>query len=258
VSERQHEAAITPEELEQILLHSSSDALLVGGQALAIWALHYNIEPTGELAKKITSDVDFLGTRRHAKALGKALKWTVWLPTMDDGGPQTGKVTKLLPDGGVKQIDYLSGIVGLETVRIQARAVEITLPIGKTIRVLHPLDVLESRLRNLQSLPSKRDAIGVEQAKLAIAVARAFLNELTHSKSGTRSALSAVERIARMALDKDLVAVAMKYEIDPLDAVPSSKIKSAEFRSRRWPQILDLVSKARDRHGKPRRKLAKR
>jgi hypothetical protein len=37
--------------------------------------------------------------------------------------------------------------------------------------LLHPLDVLESRLQNLLSLPQKRDEAGIAQANLAIAVA---------------------------------------------------------------------------------------
>jgi hypothetical protein len=250
VTEGQYQAPITPEELEEILRHSGGETLLVGGQSLAVWAIRYNIEPTGELSTKVTSDADFLGTKAHAKALGKALKWKVWLPNMDDGGGQTGKVTKLLPDGGIKQIDYLSGIVGLETARIQARAVEMTLPSGITIRVLHPLDVLESRLRNLHSLPSKRNAVGVAQAALAVEVVKAFFREVIAIKGGTRTALSAAERVANMALDRDLVAVTAKYGIDPLDAVPASEIDSVAFQTQRWSQILRRVSEARAKYAK--------
>ncbi|HEX2494870.1 MAG TPA: hypothetical protein VHK24_13950, partial [Steroidobacter sp.] len=49
----------------------------------------------------------------------------------------------------IKQVDFLSGIVGLDTEAIRNRASQLTLADGTTVQLLHPLDVLESRLRNL-------------------------------------------------------------------------------------------------------------
>lgn len=248
MTERQREVGLTREEVDEILLQSGPDALLVGGQSLAFWATYYGVEPVGDLSRKVTSDVDFIGTASEAKKLAAALKWKVWIPNMDDASGQTAKVTKLIPGGGVKQIDYLSGIVGLDTERIQARAVEVTLRSGAMIRILHPLDVLESRLRNLETLSSKRDAFGIAQAKLAVAVVGKFLDAMLDSRDGKRTVLAAIERIARIALDKGLVAVAVDYDIDPLDAVPASRIDSREFRTKRWPQILEKVTDLRRRH----------
>ena len=247
MTDRQHEVALTREEVDAILLQSGPQALLVGGQSLAFWAIYYGVEPIGDLSKKVTSDADFIGTASEAKRLGAALKWKVWLSRLDDASGQTAKVTKLIPGGGVKQVDYLSGIVGLDTARIQARAVEVTLPSGATVRILHPLDVLESRFRNLEFLSSKRDAIGVAQAKLAIAVAGKFLDTMLDA-GNKKTMLAAVERIARIALDKGLVAVAIDYDLDPLDAVPVSRIASREFRTKRWPQILEQVAELRRKH----------
>jgi hypothetical protein len=248
VTERQHEVALTHEEVNEILRKCGHGALLVGGQALAFWAAYYDVEPVGELAKKVTSDVDFIGTVAEAKKLGAALKWKVWLPSMDDSTSQTAKVTKVIPGGGVKQVDYLSGIVGLDTARIQARAVEVTLPSGAMVRILHPLDVLESRLRNLETLSSKRDATGIAQAELSIVVAGKFVSAMVDSRGEKRTVLAAVERIARIALDKGLVAVAVDYGIDPLAAVSASRIDSPEFWTRRWPQIQTEVAELRRKH----------
>ena len=78
-----------------------------------------------------------------AEKLRKSLNWNIWLPTMDDATEQTAKVTTPIPGGGVKQVDFLRAIVGLDTDWIQARAVEATLPSGRVVRILHPLDVLD-------------------------------------------------------------------------------------------------------------------
>ena len=222
--------------------------MLVGGQALAFWANYYEVEPIGQLSAKITSDADFLGTAADAKRLGQATGWKVWRATMDDAGSgQTAKVTKLLPGGGVKQVDFLSGIVGLDTARIQARAVEVRLPSGASLRILHPLDVLESRLRNLQSLMDKRNPVGVGQAVLAVEVVDRFISALL-DHDDQRTALDAVERVIQIALDKALVAVAVDFGIDPLLAIPSKRFNGREFQEQRWPQVQNLVVEARRKY----------
>ena len=96
-------------------------------------------------------------------------------------------------------------------------------------------------MRNLYSLPEKRNAIGVAQARLAIDVVREFVCEMIAIGAELRDVFKAVERIAKIALDKKLVEVAIDYNIDPLDAVPVSRIDSREFRAHRWPQIESAV-----------------
>jgi hypothetical protein len=248
VPERLHEVAITREEVDRILSVCGCRTLLVGGQALAFWAAHYEVQPVGVLSASVTSDVDFIGTSQVAEELRKALNWNIWLPTMDDATEQTAKVTTLIPGGGVKQVDFLRAIVGLETDGIQARAVEATLPSGVVIRILHPLDVLESRLRNLQTLPPKRNTAGIAQAELGIAVVGKFLQSLLESGAETRSILDAVERVLQIALDKRLAKVAIDYDLDPFIAVPWSKIDVPDFQARRWPQVLAAAAEFRRKY----------
>lgn len=93
IEPRHHDAALTHEEVDKILRYCGPRSLLVGGQALAFWALHYEIEPVGALSAKITSDADFIGTATDARRLGAAMNWKVWIATLDDATVQTAKVT---------------------------------------------------------------------------------------------------------------------------------------------------------------------
>lgn len=217
----------------------------MGGQALAFWALHYDVRPVGALSRSVTSDVDFIGTAADAKRLGAALKWKVWTASLDDATAQTAKLTSIDAEGGVRQIDYLSNIVGLDADRVRARAVQVSLPSGVTIAVLHPLDVLESRLRNLEALPAKRDVVGVAQARLAIEVAGRFIADLLDSRAETRVVLNAVERVARIALDPALARFSVDLGLDPLTAVPASRIENRKFQAERWPRIVRRVADLR-------------
>lgn len=190
------EAELTSDEIERILRVCGPRALLVGGQALAAWAVHYDIQPVGELSRSVTMDADFIGTSDTAQALQRSLgpPWKLRKATFDDAGEQVAKVYATVPGEGIKQVDFLSGIVGLDTKGVRNRASMITLADGVTVKLLHPLDVLESRLRNLDALPSKRNAIGVAQARLAVSVVQAFIEN--HMDSGGRSANGSAGRKA--------------------------------------------------------------
>jgi len=86
--------------------------------------------------------------------------------------PQTGKVTHRTKSGQVKQVDFLSGVAGLTTKDLARRAIEMEVPDIGHLRVIHPLDVLDSRIQNLHLLPEKRTEAGIAQAHLAVGVAR--------------------------------------------------------------------------------------
>jgi hypothetical protein len=80
VTERAHEVALTPDEVQEILAHRGPHALLVGVQALALLAAVYEVTPPKALAAAISSDADFIGNADLARRLGRALKqWDLWL-----------------------------------------------------------------------------------------------------------------------------------------------------------------------------------
>lgn len=242
-------AELTPEEVEQILRVCGPHALLVGGQALATWAVHYGIEPVGELSRVVTMDVDFIATSEIAESLQQALgrPWRLRKGTLDDLGGQVAKVYANVPDVGIKQVDFLAGIVGLDTAAVRKRTSEITLEDGVTVRLLHPLDVLESRLRNLDSLPAKRNSIGVAQARLAVGVVRAFIEDYMGAGGDPRKVRQAVKRVERLALDARLSQVAFTYDIDVLAAIPVEDIAYPRFHEQQWPKILIRLELKREK-----------
>ncbi|HEY0682365.1 MAG TPA: hypothetical protein VGD45_08550 [Steroidobacter sp.] len=243
------EAKLSPEEVDQILRICGELALLVGGQALATWALYYDVEPAGVLARAITMDADFIGGKDVARALQQKLgePWKIREGTLDDAGGQVAKVYAAIPSQGVKQIDFLSGIVGLDTDRVRARATQLVLEDGSRVHVLHPLDLLESRLANLATLPSKQNAVGVAQARLAIDVVRAFIESHMAEGGDPRIVRQVLKRIEKMALDTRLAQAAFKYDIDVLAAVPVKRIADARFHEEHWPRILRRLASKREK-----------
>jgi hypothetical protein len=237
------EAELTSDEVERILKVCGPHALLVGGQALATWAVYYGIQPAGELSRVVTMDADFIGSNETAQKLQRSLgqPWKLRKGTFD----QVAKVCATLPEQGIKQVDFLSGIVGLDTDAIRRRASQLTLEDGTTVQLLHPLDVLESRLRNLDALPSKRNAIGVAQARLAVSVVRAFIEHYMNEAGDPRTVRQAVKRVEKLALDTRLLRVAFTYDIDVLAAIPVDRIAYSRFREEQWPRMLARLNTKR-------------
>jgi hypothetical protein len=203
--------------------------------------------------------VDFIGSVDAAKTLGErlnkhgrnraGLKWKLYRVGPEDATPQTAKLAMTIPGLGVKEIDFLGSIVGLDTKDAREDSVELTLSGGKTIRVLHPLDVLRSRLHNLASLESKRDEQGYAQARLAISVVAAFLKQRA-AEAPKRELLDHVKEIREIALDKSLAKVYYECGLDVLSCVPVEQIPDENFHKIRWPQILTEVREVRARQAK--------
>lgn len=240
------EAPLSADDVKKILAICSPRGLLVGGQALAFWADHLHVRLPATLASGVTGDVDFIADSGLARELGERLGWKVWIPTLDDATPQTGKVSHRLRDGRVKQVDFLSGVIGLTTKDVARRAVRMHVPSVGELRVMHPVDVLDSRIQNLHVLPEKRTEAGIAQAALAIEVARAFLRQEI-AATGERAGLKLLERIAAIAADIAAVRVFLLHGIDPLAAVPLEDFRTTPALHRvRWPQIVAEVEEKRE------------
>jgi hypothetical protein len=177
-----------------------------------------------------------------AKDLAKRLGWQISIPALDDSTPQTGKVTHRTKSGEVKQVHFLSGVVGLTTKDLARRAIEMEMPDIGHLRVIHPIDVLDSRIQNLHLLPEKRTDTGIAQARLAVDVARAFIRQEVAAR-GEKAGLKLLERVTDIAA----VRVFLLYGIDPLNAVPLEDFRTTTALHRvRWPQIVAKVGEKRE------------
>ncbi len=245
-SERDIEAPLSPEDVQKILSICSPRGLLVGGQALAFWADHLKVELPENLVSGVTADADFIGDSVLAKDLARRLGWQIWIPALDDSTPQTGKVTHRTRGGQVKQVDFLSGVAGLTTKDLARRAIELKMPKIGHLRVIHPIDVLDSRIQNLHLLPQKRTDAGIGQARLAVNVARAFIRQEVVARD-ERTGLKLLERVADIAGDIAAIRVFLLYGIDPLKAVPLEEFRTTTALHKvRWPQIVAEVGEKRE------------
>jgi hypothetical protein len=241
------EAPMPPAVVEK-LLRAAGDAVLVGGQALTYWVKHYGVHTPADRAY-ITADSDFLArsradthvVRRFAQALGGQTH----LPNKRALTSLVGQAYLEVSQESYLNVDVIFDVVGIDPDAVRKRAVQA----ANGCLVMHPLDVLRSRLANLHKLPAKQNELGVLQLQLAIDVGREFLRDAARRRvaeaSATRSPLQPfVSEIERMAVEDAGRKVAKRHGVHVADAIDPNLIPAGAFWDKRWPALKALMSPA--------------
>ncbi len=134
------------------------DAVLVGGQAVNVWACHYdrNDPSWRELRPYTSRDLDFHGGLAEAQLAMRVLGAEGTLNTNLDPSPNAGVLKVALDDGREVLIDVLTGVYGVSAAEVERTAVDWSgsgALAGLTLRVIHPLLLLESKAAALRGLP---------------------------------------------------------------------------------------------------------
>lgn len=236
------ETTFSLEQLERVLSKLDKAAILVGGQALVFWVDYFN--RTADLSQShegITRDADFLGDRSTVAGLADALKAKATYPPQRAITALVGQVTVSLADDAFLNIDVIGRIVGIDADAVRKRAVTTTL--GETnLLVMHPLDVLHSRVENLAQLESKQNSEGVAQTKLALAVAKAYSETVAMEPDGDKLALKAIEHVVTIAKSSAGRKVSKEYGIEFLSSIPFPAISNENFRTHRMPRIVEELA----------------
>ncbi len=148
-------------------------------------------------------------------------------------------------------IDFMGTLIGLTNEEIRKLAVELEHPEYGFIRILHPTLVLKSRIVNLHRLSSKRDTNGIEQARLAVLVAKAFFeNHVASGFAGKNPDHYLIDRVVwleKLALSDAGMFVFTKWGIDVMGAAPIEIISNKKFHSDHWPRLDARIRSKRDR-----------
>jgi hypothetical protein len=246
---RKSEAVTPPAIVEKLLRAAGEGVVLVGGQALGFWVRRYDLRlPPGIAA--ISNDTDFLAGSAAERGLvdlfARAIGGKTWYPNEHALTSLVGQAYFDISDDEFVNVDVISDVVGPSREKVRERAVRATL--GRhAFLVMHPLDVLHSRLANLHQLAEKQNPKGVMQLSMAIDVAREFLRQqaaVTPSVDvARRSPIQAyVSAIERMATEDAGHKVARRFGLHVADAIDPALIPAGPFWTRRWPGLRALMS----------------
>lgn len=236
------EVPITKEVVLKLLSNIPRDLVLVGGQALAFWVEHYSIDaaPAGKADEAYVSlDADFLGKRAHVRILAEIVSGKASYPPQAAMTILCGQVFVI--DDSAKtfmNIDVIHRIGNLDSEAVRTRAVEASVK-SRTFFVMHPLDVLVSRVENLRGIKEKQNRNGVRQIELSIEVAKCYISQVI--KRDESIAIKAIEKVAETARSPAGI-FARKHGVEVYDAITpeflESNIKNQNFLSIRLPKLI--------------------
>lgn len=218
--------------------------VIVGGQAIVAWALHFGVQVPETETPYLTQDVDFFGIKEDARWLASKLNGKFVAAELGDATPNAATIVIPSADGKSKLlIDFLLSVLGLEDDEVRRLAAPIQFGDHPPVHVLHPLLCLESRLENLYRLSAKRDGNGIAQAHIAIEIARCYLTDLLDQHQW-RQAYKAVSRILRYCSSPAAVFCYAEYQLDPLLAIEPGNYPNPQF-AQNWPWRCERIARKR-------------
>lgn len=245
---RKREAVAPAEIVEALLREASPKLVLVGGQALAFWMDRYRVEmPRG--VPYVSRDIDFLTDSRadvaEVRRLARVLGGSAIIPHARSLTALVGQAVRDVSDEEFINVDVIHRVIGADAAVVRSRAVRARRG-DVELRVMHPLDVLKSRVDNLHRLAEKQNDVGCAQLEAAISVARRFVESCAKT-ANVREMLRYVGFIERLARSDAGRKVARRFGLHVADAIEPNAVASRPFRERELPKILTLMSAARRR-----------
>ena len=232
------QVAVPPAELDK-LLANAGPAILVGGQALAFWIAFYAVPIDDAPEAVVTKDADFLGSRADAARLSQAVGGSLEVPK--GMTILAGIVRKKVGPNQEYEVDVLRTLNGLSPADVTKHAKEITdRATGARYLVMSPVDCLVSRLENLRTIAEKRNASGISQARVAVRVARGYIEDLL-AKGEEKAAVRAATVILNAATQPMGLNAFKNYAIDALEAVPVESYQTKAFREQQWPRSVKRI-----------------
>lgn len=244
---------LTPENLRDIFVKLQTvelDTVVVGGQAVNLWAYQYyqNSQQLEQYLPFASEDLDFYGGKIEAVICQKTLGGKVILNQDFDPSPNAG-IVLVEHQNKTLRIDFLASVYGLNDSEITGTALTF---VGKDqlenvkLKVLHPILCLEGKLRCLRGLP-QHNRQDLKHTKILIICLNQFLADLIPNHS-SRICLKLIERILDNGMREDGLSAWYHHQIAIENTIPLEIVEKAEdekwdkFRQIRLPQIREQLN----------------
>jgi hypothetical protein len=220
-------------QVERLLRAMPPATILVGGQALAFWMARYGLLAVQDEEPAVTRNADLIGALEDARQLARALRGRLVVPHED---ARTGIVARIhLPIPGTSKtynidvLHMLYAVGGLRkssefTRRASARAAVVSIPAVGQIRILHPMDVLASRVNNAAGRLPEKGAHVLTQARWAITAARHALLRIAQQSPNEERPGNLAQEIYRLACSSVGRMLFSEHGIEVADAVPMDEL----------------------------------
>lgn len=133
-------------------LRTPTPVLLVGGQAVNLWALYFR-DVTDDLAPFVSADADILGNRQTLEALGRVAKIRPQFFPLKPPSNEVGVITIPGPDGNALLVEVLRSVHGVSEAELRKPAYLFELGESNTqVLVPGPIALLRAKIANAHDL----------------------------------------------------------------------------------------------------------
>lgn len=232
-------------DIQRLLQVVPPEAVLVGGQALAYWAQYFGVAVTSGPA--ISLDADFIGTGPTLVALASGMHGKAQWQSRRAISALIGCIAVPKDANQFLNIDVLKDLFGLDANKVAARSIAVDIS-ERTVRIMHPIDVLESRVANFAGLKSKQDDGGANQVRLATAMIAHYIQS---AMTDEKFAIKCLEHVFDVAKRHQKKRIFVDYGLDlfaPMDIIASLDFTTPhgrQFKEMRYPRLLDEMGKRR-------------
>lgn len=245
----------TPDELKNILskIDLESDLILVGGQAINIWASVYEskIPELQQFLPFSSEDLDFVGSKIDAIRVQEILGGDLTLNKDFTPSPNTGVLITQTQEQNLR-IDFLASVFGLGDSEVTASAVRFKGKdklAGINLKVLNPILCLEGKLKAYTGLPQagRQDK---KHLQISLLVVEQYIKDICQQNQ-PRDGLKLIEKIFKIAKSDAGLQVWIRNRLDILDSIPKKTINNllapswSKFREIRLPQAVKEVAARR-------------
>jgi hypothetical protein len=225
------------------LLATKEPVLLVGGQAVNLWALYYQSH-TAELAPFVSRDVDVLGDRETLTALGQIAGAKPQFFPVKPPTNEVGVVIAKDPQGLPLLIEVLRYVHGVSNEEL--REPVYTVALGDVqVQVPSPIALLQAKIANVADIAQT----GRQDARHVLILAQllpAYLQDLERTAVAggmpERQLIDYLERLLEVITTSKAKKVLEGLKIDPaglFSGLGNQKLpKLAAFMGKRLPRVL--------------------
>lgn len=227
------------------MLATPAPVLLVGGQAVNLWAIYYTGR-TRELAPFVSRDVDVLGDRDTLAALGKVVGTKPQFFPLRPPSNEVGVVVAHDAAGLPLLIEVLRGVHGVTNAELLDGS--YAMAVGERqvqVRVPGPIALLKAKIANVADLAQSGRQDG-RHVMILLRLMPAFLQDLEQvaraGKMEERRFVEIVESLLKILTSAKAKRVLKTLRIDPRETF--SELSSddlprvAAFVSKRLPRVL--------------------
>ena len=237
--------------------HDRLPRIIVGGQAVNIWAERYcDAEPQLKaFLPFISKDLDLLGDAMDLHEIAAATGFKKVTARREPIIPSAGYLEMPMGTEGLVKIEILKRMYGVTTEEARQAALLIEQR-GLQLRVIHPITLLTAKVEAAVHLPQDKpgqERQDVRHLQMMVLCVRGFLREqiaeTETTKLAVKDCLELHQRVLKVLDSRATDQARRKYRINWLDILPvdslkaSRELKLRNFVERRWHRWTEQYAK---------------